>query len=501
MRKLSVCTITLFIFVTGLNAVGADTAPSQQEALPMTLAEAVTLALRHNRTVESAYLNRLVEKFDLTIAQDKFHPDLYLSSSVSQESINGEQSSVGKAGAEALLKVPTGGELSLSWSQSVYNSNNYQWFDNFGRDLILSFRQPLLKGGGLDVNRASQVLAQRQENKNIISLKMTLMNTVTQVVYAYRNFLLAQRKLEINRLSFERSKRLLEVNRILIEEGRLAKVEITQTEADLANQELNFLASKNSLDTNRLNLLKLLDIDRHTLIEPTESIQVEPVDLHVETLLPIVLKNNPDYLQALLSHKNAQTNLLSAKNNKLWELDLEGRYNITGNSTSFAELEDENLGQGDYSIGMALKIPFGDDSLQRAALNAEVEYRKATIALKELKENIAIDVQDAARDITMKWKQVELSKKALELSEKQLDIELEKFKAKLSDNFTIVALQNHLIEAENNENTTKIYYLNALTALDLLLGTTLEHWGIQLETARNPATSASASSEKPVLSP
>jgi len=207
--------------------------------------------------------------------------------------------------------------------------------------------------------------------------------------------------------------------------------------------------------------------------------------LNIEALLQVVLKNHPDYLQALLVEKEAQTNLLLANNNQLWKLDLEARYNITGSSTYDLETqEDSYISPGNYSVGMSLKIPFGDYTLQREALNARVEYRKAKIELQELKEDIEISLQDADRNIKMKWKEVELSRKVRELSQKQLDIELEKFKANRSNNFQILSFQNYLIQAERNENATKVAYLDALTDLDLLLGTTLEHWGIRLESAR-----------------
>lgn len=474
-----------FSILLGLSNNSQSTTPPNPEVKRMTLAEAVALALRYNRTVESAYLNRLIEKFDLKVAQDKFFPDLYVSTSISQDYHEGESAINNQVGAEAFLKMPTGGQFTLSWLQSAIDP----WqapMNGFGSDLVLSFKQPLLKGGGVDVNRASQVLALRQEQKNLLNLKQTLMSTITQVIHAYRRFLLAQRGIEINRLSLERSRHLLEVNRILIEEGRLARVEIIQAEADLANQELSFRENENALDSTRLELLKLLDIDRHTLIEPVEFLQVEPVNLNIETLIQIVLENQPDYLQALLSHQNAQTNLLLAQNNKLWELDVQARYNITGRSDSWIEAQENagRLGEGDYSVGLSLRIPFGDYTLEQGVLSAKVAQRQSEIALQELTENLEIAIQDAVRDINMKWEQVKLAQRARELSQQQLEIELEKLKVNRSTNFQIVSFQNSLISAENNEIRTKVSYLNALTDLDLLLGTTLERWGIHIETMR-----------------
>ncbi|MCI5132526.1 MAG: hypothetical protein D3904_13685 [Candidatus Electrothrix sp. EH2] len=105
------------------------------------------------------------------------------------------------------------------------------------------------------------------------------------------------------------------------------------------------------------------------------------------------------------------------------------------------------------------------------------------MAGQELKENIAISVQDMYQDINMKWQQIELAQKARDLAQKQLDVELEKFKNDKSSNFQVVTYQGRLIEAEHSENREKVAYLNALTELDMYLGTTLEHWGIDLASA------------------
>jgi outer membrane protein TolC len=342
----------------------------------------------------------------------------------------------------------------------------------------------------VQVNRADQVLAEYEERNNVLQLKEILMDTITQVVYAYRRLLLARRGLEINRLSFQRANELLERNRILVEEGRKAKMDLIENETNVASQELRFMISQNDVETKKLDLLKLLDIDQHTSIEPTESIEVEPVELKLATLLQLVFTNRPEYRQALVALSVAETRLLSAKNTQLWRMDLETRYNMTDSGGyAVGALEEESSGAGDYSLLMKLTIPFGDESTERELLQAKVAWRQAKIALKELKENIEISVQNTYRDIGMKWKQIELSQKTRELSRKQLDVELEKFKNNKSNNFQVVTYQDRLIEAEHDENSKKIAYLDALTELDMYLGTTLEHWGIDLENAGNSGNS------------
>ncbi len=77
---------------------------------------------------------------------------------------------------------------------------------------------------------------------------------------------------------------------------------------------------------------------------------------------------------------------------------------------------------------------------------------------------------------------MKLAQQATELSEKQLDIEQQKQKlGRGSGIFEIIQQQTALVEARNAELDATINYLNSLTNLDLLLGTTLNTWRVTIE--------------------
>ena len=450
----------------------------------ITLAEAVTLALRHNRTIESAYLNRILEKFDLTIAQDKFHPKLNLAASITHQNRDSRLNT--QVGAELAWLIPSGGQFALAWRQNSLEPWKLTE-QRFSNEFTLSFTQPLLKNSGVAVNRASQILAERQEQINLLNLKSTLITLINEVIQNYRGLLLAQREMEINRLSLKRSQELLDYNRALLEVGRIAKVDVIQAEADLANQELNLRLSENALDDMRLSLLRTLDIDRHLLIEPTEPIVVKAINLPTEQLQQLAWQNRPDYLQAQLNIANAKTQLLLAENDKRWELDVITHYQLTANSDNWIEAQRQagQLEQGDYSVELALRVPIGDLMPKQSILSARVALRQAEIDLQRLTEEIEIEIQDAIRNIQVAWTQIQLAQRARELTQQQLDIEMEKFRANRSTNFQVVSFQGDLISAENNEIQSQINYLNALTQLDTTLGITLSRWGIEIETVRS----------------
>jgi len=454
----------------------------------MSLAEAIALALRQNRTVENAYLNRILEKFDLIVAQDEFNPQVNFTIVANQYADYNEfrknhtHTLTKGISSDISLKLRTGGQLNFSWD----NRDNGRNFNNFNTGVQLSFSQPLLKGAGVDIATVNQLFAERNEQQNLLNLKATLMSTITEVIKTYRNFLLSQHELEILDRSMKRSQQQFEITQALIKAGRRAKMDSVQAEVDLANQEFDVRASKNLLDKNRLALLKILNMDKDIHIEPVEELDIEPVELDAKMLKIIVLNNKISYLSEKLSLKNARTDLMLAENEQLWDLNFLANYTIAGTGNTLSQAQADNFEEGDYSVGLSLVIPFRDLSRKQRLLSARVALQRAKNNFVELQDDIETNIQDWVRDIGVEWEQLKRAKRSRELTKQQLEFEMEKFKMGYegTSNFQIIQFQDDLVAAENRELNAKISYLNALTDLDEFLGTTLETWGVDIESQR-----------------
>lgn len=454
----------------------------------MTLADCVFLAVRNNRSIKSAYLDRVVQKFDLKVAEDEFIPNVDVTSSVKHSSTgDGDNRSYihsGEITTTVTEKIPTGADFAFTWTNTgARTEDGGTHTDAYTSSWGFTLSQPLLKGAGIEVNTASLETARINEKINILSLKSTISDTITSAITAYRSFVEARKQLEINRQSLERAKELLEVNRALISAGRMAKVDIVQTQSDVANREFGLLQAENALDAARLALLKVLDINKYTMIVPNEKTEIKHVQPDLSRCQAMALQNRRDYLQALLNLKSRELDLVVAKNNRLWALSLDGGYGISGEDDErIGGALSTNANRSAWNVGLMLSIPlYGDLTREQTYIGAKISLKKARISLEELKENIEIEVLDAVRDVEMKLRQVELARQAMELSEKKLEIEKEKLKAGRSTNFQLVSFQNDLIVVQSSELNANIAYLNALTSLDNVLGTTLDTWKIEIK--------------------
>ena len=429
--------------------------------LSLTLEEAVRLALRNNRTLLSARHEREIERFSLAVAEDRYRPraNIGASTQTDNRSPGSADLSIGPS-----LRIPTGGELSVRWSQPLAGG--------IGRtgNWTLGFSQPLLRGFGIGIDTAPLRIARIREQRNILSYRDGVASTVESVIGAYRAVIRAHRAIAISRESLARARRQLEINRALIRAGQMAAREIVQTEAEVANRELALVTSENSLRAADAALISILDVDDVTRIRPVERTQsVEPVWPELEQSIETALRHRTDYLGARMGAEVAEINLRRTENDGLWDLTLDASVS-------------RGSGEGrDFGASLGLRIPLGDRSAKLAVMSAKNALRGARLQLVELRQSIRIAVRQAVRGVEVGFRRVELARRARVLAEQKLDVEQKKLAQGLTSTFRLTAVEDDLVRAQNGELDATIAYLNALTALDRTLGTTLRTWGIEVE--------------------
>ena len=481
-RLVTGLTLVCFGFCTAFAAPPATDEPSQE----ITLAEAVQLALRSNRTVKSSYLDRVVQKFDLKVARDQFSPDVDLDASAgytgsetqTQGSSDATTSDLSLASTlTAKQEFKTGGTLTFSWARndSLADTNSSAENRTGANTWTVKFTHPLLKGAGVDVNTATLTLAELSEQSNLLSHRDTISATVNATIRAFRAYAQRARQNAIIQASLERSQAHLEMNRLLIELGRMPANEIIQSESNLANQEFAHETALNDLDNARLGLLKVLDLPRGTRLTPLEETDLPTVHPDPDRCLKTAFRNRADFINARMALERAQIQLLLAQDNQKWDLDFTSQLSA-GDTEQRTAADTETY---NWNIGLRLAVPlYGDLTREQTLLSARTGLKKAELALEEIKQNITLEVQDAIRVVEIRLKQVGMAKRSRELSAKKLSVEQEKLKVGRTTTFQLVSFQNELVDSQNAEVNARVDYLNSLTDLDTILGTTVKTWQI-----------------------
>ncbi|VXD17311.1 TolC family protein [Planktothrix paucivesiculata] len=451
------------------------------DGVELTLNDVIILGLENNRTIKNQYLDRIVQRQDLIVAEDKFNPDFTPSLSINWSDLSQGNSTVMSNGLELsaglVIKIPTGGELNMGWvGQRQQENNSGSERDVLRQNLALTFKQPLLRGAGAKVNRADIEVARITETINLLDLKSTLIDKITEIIISYRSVLQAQEQVKIALKSLENAKKEVENTQVFIDAGRKPRADLITVQAQVARREISLLSSRNSLKQQQLKLLNLLDIDEDVNIIASDQVEIQPQILDFNQIRQSGLENQPSYLKAKLDLEKAKTQLILAENNRRWNINLETSFihkpapEITENTT-------------DLRAGLNFSKALGDRSIERNFKESQVNVLKAENDLIEARQNIDIDVSQDLQDIESNLKKVELARRETELVEQQIFNQVEKIKlgvegATLLD---LVRLQTDLDDAKNNELNAKIDYLNALTNLEKNLGITLDTLGITLE--------------------
>ncbi|PTN49404.1 hypothetical protein DAI43_23770 [Achromobacter xylosoxidans] len=471
------------LFLLTCDAVfGADVlyseyqAKQQQSAFAFPLEEAIALAVRNNRLVKSAYVQRISQKFDLYVSEGKFYPKLLLTTSALTSKVNGTSSNAKDLNTNASVTLPTGATVSIA---------NVQGRSTAGKSSSTSvtLSQPLLKNAGIDANTASVRIARLDDEISRLALKATLSQTVAQVIYAYRELLRAQEQKVIAEAALARNKDLYEVNRSLIAAGRMAKVEILQTQAEVANREVALEEAENQIDAARLALVALLALEPRTPLYATAPTSVDWRPTDPTRALETALTLQPDYLSMKILVERAKISLDYAKNQQLWDLSLVAtrtQARSGGASPGAMDIQASGARTGGSHAGLQLTIPFGDRSVKQPEVRASVDLHTQELKLLETRQTVEHRIRDATRNVQTRWRQLELSIKARDLSRQKLEAEKEKLQVGQSSNFQVLSFENDLRNAENARLNAQITYLNTLTELDERMGKTLDVWSIPI---------------------
>jgi len=471
--------------------VGAQTgdAASGGADIELSLPEAVERALRDNPILIDARLRRGVERFDLRQAERRFVPEVSFGTlGVEQTGDLGGDADFYRlaAGPGMLLRLPTGGDVEVSPGWSVFLDGSGQAVTD-GAGVRLRLRQPLLRGGGVKVGTAPVRLARIAEASYVLAFEAATMDVVTAVIYGYRAVIGAERRMAIDRGALDRTRAMLAVNRALIDTGRMAASAIAETEAEVARGGLALTRSRDPRDNATRDLNVMLNLDGGSRVIPTESATLDPggPPPSLEAALARARIGHSGYRRALLDVESAAIGVTLAENDMLWDLSLtaDAEWRREGTTGAAGESLARELTRPP-AVGLAPSIPANDPSATARLPHpfaARTAARQAPQAPPSTVRRMETDVRNGVRAAGIGLREVELAGRALELAESKLEVEEQKLRLGRTTNFRVTQFQADLVQAQVNELSSRIGYLNALAALDRTVGGTLDTWNIDVE--------------------
>jgi outer membrane protein TolC len=328
-----------------LSRIGVDTNDQQ----PMTLREAIALALVNNKDIEVARDNVKIAEYDLLSTRGAYDPRF--SSQTYYERLKTPATSflsgaskvetsdfTGTARVEGLTPM-YGGAYHVDFS-SVRQTSNSQFSvlnPQYPTALTFSYTQPLVRGLRFDLPRRQIQVAKKNLSLTDAQFRQRAIEVITNVQRSYWDLVFALRDLQIQRDSLNDSRTQLAHNRRMVAEGSLAPIDVVAAETQVANfeqAEFSALEDVNRAENNLKNMIaenqkaKLWNVS----IIPTDQADLTLPQVSLPDAMSAAMQNRQELRQSDLAR---EINLLDQKlyrDQTKPELDLVGSYGMVGNA-------------------------------------------------------------------------------------------------------------------------------------------------------------------------
>ncbi|MBM3759065.1 MAG: TolC family protein [Acidobacteria bacterium] len=409
--------------------------------------------------------------------------------------------------------APTGTQYTINYNASKASTNSA--FANlnpaYASNLNLSFSQSLMRGRDLQVLRTPILLAKSRQRATeyqfqdqVQQLLTNAENAYWDVVGARENLKVQEQALALADTSLKRAQRELEL-------GALPALEIYQPQAVYARAEILVTQARYRLAQTEDALRRQMGIDldpdlRKLPITLTESV-LPPTDnkpFDKETLVADALRVRPDLLNQRQSLDIDDINLRATSDALRPDFQLFGNYSIQGrggptlrrqtifnpNGTTSPVLSTIPGGFGDafsqmggfgFPIiggGIQLRLPIKDRNASANYADAVVTKRLDQLRIRNLEQNLRLDVLNAINQVENSRASVDLAKIAADLAQKRVEADQKRYELGTITLFFLLDSQNALTQAQSDLVTQSVQYRRNLLNLYRRTGTLLTERGI-----------------------
>ncbi|MEQ9064049.1 MAG: TolC family protein [Vicingaceae bacterium] len=302
--------------------------------------------------------------------------------------------------------------------------------------------------------------------KNDITLAVT--NAYLLILFNLENVEVARQQLDVTSLQIERIDKL-------VKSGSLAKGNLLELEAQLADEELQFVQSENQVTLSTLNLLQLLQLDGDYDLDIVKPI-LDSAELAMERQTPSAIFNTslglmPEIKSAELKLESSLKNLSIAKASRSPFLSMGASvgtgYSESGPSPYFDQLS-ENIYR---SFGVSLNIPiFSKYSIQQSIDQARLQQERANYSLLLEKQQLRNDVESAYADAEAALKSYDANMKSLVALQVSFEYAQKRFDAGVINSVDYNTNKNNLRRAESQLLRSKYEYIFKRKILDFFQG-------------------------------
>ncbi|MBU1078445.1 MAG: TolC family protein [Spirochaetes bacterium] len=279
--------------------------------------------------------------------------------------------------------------------------------------------------------------------------------------------------------------------------GMLTSIDLAEIEAYQKTAQLDHVRSKNSLSKEYNTLKKALYLNWQQRIMIDEDIfatlQYKELDKSISELVSYAFQNRRDLMntyseviQRKYDYKSNKYYYLPAVSlnfdytlsgekfypfSRSWNVGIQLDFMFKGTSLSQSGNYGQNINDGSKSLSSSHSLePFSDLGYISRYIQAEANLKTAKVKLSQLKQDIAIEIEDRYYQVKEKWDLLNILKDREKVLKKRLDVFMLKQKLGEAKRVDVVEAEIEYYQASTQTMQGVLEYINSIVDLELSLG-------------------------------
>ncbi len=409
---------------------------------PISLEEAVALALRNNPTLRQTRL-------ELNVAQESLREALAGEYPTLSTQFNFSRSD------SAQSRNNAGGDNSALLDQLGVNSGDSTNTSAEGR-LELSYN--VYTGG----RRSAQInAAERSVRLNQLEVERIAAETKFNTLRAYYAVQEADARVRIEQAAVTDAEQSLRDAQLLEEAGLGTRFDVLQAQVQRANNIQNLTNALSQQEVAQRELAVVLGLGQTVAI--TAADEIEPAgqwDLNLEETLLLAYQNRAELEQSLVQREiNEQQRQIALAAIKP-QFSVFANYNVLGITG-----DDQGLGDG-YTFGARMQWTlFDGGAAQARAAQQATNIEISETQFDQRQDQIRLEVEQGYRSLIANQENIQTAQTALQLAQESLRLARLRFGAGVGTQTEVINAQTELTRARGNLLTAIINYNRDLAAL------------------------------------
>ena len=449
------------------------------EGLPLTLDEAIALALENNRLIEQSAEDREAARWNLSAARRQAGPNLSWSSTLTR--IGGRYyRRSGRRGQqdEARFYKKIGQDVNMSLYPSYENENSNN----------VNLQMPLYSGGRLENQRKN---ARYALNAADLTLENSRQEVKYQAAQAYYQVLQQESLVSVQKEAVQLLEEHLRSVTVQYEVGTVAKSDVLATNVQLANSQQSLNTAQGNYQTAVARLNNILGLPVNTEIAASDKINFAHYDLSEDQCLDYALAHRPDGIAAVYVVKQAEAQTAAAKSGYRPSVNA-----VVQGSMSGENVFGTNHNAEQWSVGLQMNWNIFDNGVTGAQVNqAKAAERKAESVAQQQIETIQLEVHSAYIALKTAEKNIQVTAAAVDKAEEEFAIAQIRYVEGVDTNLNVMNAQEKVVETRNNYYTAVYTYNTSRAQLEKAMGVPVEIDALLYSEAEQTGLSADKSLE------